>query len=123
MQASEACDPGSNPGGAIQREMKMRVAYLECEYDGKGMFSNESILRFVNSKGNTIDGFFQDIHILGLKDAGKKLLRVSLSREYPNGTALIHLPMRAPVYGNPMSENQIVGMEKIIYLEGMKNPN
>ncbi len=89
-------------------------AYLICDYVKIGMFSNESILEFNNSEGNSLDGFFQNT-MISEWEGKKRLLEVTVSKEYPDGTALIHINSACNVFGNPSSNNQFVKRSQIIY--------
>ena len=80
----------------MQSNIKMakknsRRAYLECRYDGKGMFSTESILSFEDSQGRSVSGYFHN----GLFKEGRneeyRLVKISLVRK-KDGLVTIVLP-------------------------------
>ncbi len=96
-------------------------AYLICDYVKVGMFSNESILEFKDSKENLHDGFFQNF-MISEWEGKKKLLEVIVSGEYPDGM-LIHINPACDVFGNPPSNNQFVKREQIIYQEELSRLN
>ena len=93
-------------------------AYLECEDLGIGMFSSERILSFSNSKGELIEGFFDNANLengLGLK--------VTAVGESFNCVQII-IPQNE-VCGKGISAGGLysVKRENIIYERELERPN
>ena len=101
----------------------IKGAYLECGLtEIRATFPNEFVISFMNSDGNVIRACV-DKGLVKIIGENKALVRVKISREYSNRTVLMHLYKGSAAFGNPPSENQIVGREQIIYEEEMKTFN
>lgn len=74
--------------------MKLKMphtAYLECEYLGKGPFSEE-IIRFKDNEGRTIDCFVDSKSVINLFHTNDYFLEVGILEEFPESVR-VWLPL------------------------------
>jgi len=69
----------------------LRRAYLECDYLGAGYssFPSESAVKFKNNEGELV-AVLRD-EFITILESGCALVPIKASKEYLNGTLLMHL--------------------------------
>jgi len=68
------------------------MEYLRCEYIQEGMFPGEFILRFYDSNGRSVEGFFSESHTLDGANQKEKLVCLSCCSKRSGGLVTIVLP-------------------------------
>jgi len=87
-----------------------KYGYLECSV-GKGMFSNESLFNFVNSRGGDVSGFVNKESIRKIGE--KSYMSVTVIERHSNNELSIVLPAH-DIYGD-RAELQQVNLNQIVY--------
>ena len=68
------------------------MAYLRCEYVQESMFPKKCILRFCDSNGRNVEGFFSESHTFEGANDKEKLVQLSYCSKRSGGLVTIVLP-------------------------------